>query len=86
MSHRDAEELAAEIAYMQDDPSFRPKKDPLKEKKPDSLEARIERLEFKNKKLHNYIDKLIDENHRLRKNNKELSKQITEQFRNKGAL
>jgi hypothetical protein len=22
MSHRDAEELAAEIAYMQDDPSF----------------------------------------------------------------
>jgi hypothetical protein len=28
MSHRDAEELAAEIAYMQDDPSFHPKKDP----------------------------------------------------------
>jgi regulator of replication initiation timing len=51
-----------------------------------SLEARIERLEFKNKKLHQYIDKLIDENHRLRKNNKDLSKQITEQFRNKGAL
>jgi hypothetical protein len=58
MSHRDAEELAAEIAYMQDDPSFRPKKDPLNE--PDSLEASIERLEFKNKKLHDYIDKLID--------------------------
>ena len=86
MSHRDAEELAAEIAYMQDDPSFRPKKDPLKEKEPDNLEARIERLEFKNKKLHDYVDKLMDENHRLRKNNKELSKQITEQFRNKGAL
>ena len=86
MSHRDAEELAAEIAYMQDDPSFRPKKDPLKQKEPDSLEARIERLEFKNKKLHDYIDKLMDENHKLRKNNKELSKQITEQFRNKGAL
>jgi len=49
MSHRDAEELAAEIAYMQDDPSFRPKKDPLNE--PDSPEASIERLEFKNKKL-----------------------------------
>ena len=84
MSHRDAEKLAAEIAYMQDDPSFRPKKDPLNE--PDSLEASIERLEFKNKKLHDYIDKLIDENHRLRKNNKDLSKQITEQFRNKGGL
>ena len=52
MSHRDAEELAAEIAYMQDDPSFRPKKDPLNE--PDSPEASIERLEFKNKKLHQY--------------------------------
>ena len=25
MSHRDAEELAAEIAYMQDDPSFHPR-------------------------------------------------------------
>ena len=86
MSHRDAEELAAEIAYMQDDPSFRPKKDPLNEKGEHDLEARIERLEFKNKKLHDYIDKLMDENHRLRKNNKELSKQITEQFRNKGAL
>ena len=32
MSHREAEELAAEIAWMQDDPSFRPKKDPLKQK------------------------------------------------------
>jgi len=26
MDHRDAEALAAEIAYMQDDPSFRPKR------------------------------------------------------------
>jgi hypothetical protein len=32
MSHREAEEIAAEIAWMQDDPSFRPKKDPLKQK------------------------------------------------------
>ena len=91
MSHRDAEELAAEIAYMQDDPSFHPRYNPkgkkdLSDKEPDSLEARIERLEFRNKKLHDYVDKLMDENHRLRKNNKELSKQITEQFRNKGAL
>ena len=28
MSHRDAEELAAEIAYMQDDPSFHPRYNP----------------------------------------------------------
>ena len=32
MSHKEAEELAAEIAWMQDDPSFRPKKDPLLKK------------------------------------------------------
>jgi len=28
MSHKDAEELAAEIAYMQDDPSFHPRYNP----------------------------------------------------------
>ena len=61
MTHRDAEELAAEIAYMQDDPSFRPKKDPLKEKEPDSLEARIERLEAENKKLKKLLNKVVDE-------------------------
>ena len=86
MSHKDAEELAAEIAYMQDDPSFHPRYNPKGKNDTNDLEARIERLEFKNKKLHDYVDKLMDENHRLRKNNKELSKQITEQFRNKGAL
>ena len=52
----------------------------------EDLEARIERLEFRNKKLHQYVDKIIDENLKLRKNNEELLKQITEQFRNKGAL
>ena len=52
----------------------------------EDLEARIERLKFRNKKLHQYVDKIIDENLKLRKNNEELLKQITEQFRNKGAL
>jgi len=52
----------------------------------EDLEARIERLEFRNKKLHQYVDKIIDENLKLRKNNEDLLKQVTEQFRNKGAL
>ena len=86
MSHRDAEELAAEIAYMQDDPSFHPRYNPKGKKDTNDLEARIERLEFRNEKLHQYVDKIIDENLKLRKNNEELLKQITEQFRNKGAL
>ena len=50
------------------------------------LEARIERLEFRNEKLHQYVDKLMEENFKLRKNNDELVKQITHQFRNKGVL
>jgi len=52
----------------------------------EDLEARIERLEFRNKKLHQYVDKIIDENLRLRKNNEDLVKQVTEQFRNKGVI
>jgi len=52
----------------------------------EDLEARIERLEFRNKKLHQYVDKIIDENLRLRKNNEDLVKQVTEQFRNKGGI
>jgi predicted RNase H-like nuclease (RuvC/YqgF family) len=82
MSHRDAEELAAEIAYMQDDPSFRPKKDPLNEKGEHDLEARIERLEFRNEKLHKFNSKLIDEVRKLRKQ----LKTVVDQYRNKGAL
>ena len=42
MSHRDAEELAAEIAYMQDDPSFHPRYNPKGKKDTNDLEARIE--------------------------------------------
>jgi hypothetical protein len=40
MSHRDAEELAAEIAYMQDDPSFHPRYNPKGKKDTNDLEAR----------------------------------------------
>ena len=89
MSHRDAEELAAEIAYMQDDPSFRPKKDPLKEKDPENLENIIERLEWRNDKLHKYIIRLESDLIKEREARIKLEnnvKEMTNQFRNKGAL
>ena len=89
MSHRDAEELAAEIAYMQDDPSFRPKKDPLKEKDPENLENIIERLEWRNEKLHKYIIRLEGDLIKEREARIKLEnnvKEMTNQFRNKGAL
>ena len=85
MSHRDAEELAAEIAYMQDDPSFHPRYNPKGKKDTNDLEARIERLEFRNEKLHKYIDQLIDENHKLR-SKMEAVDDIVEEYRNKGTI
>ena len=87
MSHRDAEELAAEIAYMQDDPSFHPRYTPkgkkdLSDKGPNDLEARIERLEFRNEKLHKYVNKLMVENKELR----EQLEKVVDEYRNKGQL
>ena len=82
MSHRDAEELAAEIAYMQDDPSFHPRYNPKGKKNINDLESRIERLEFRNEKLHKFNSKLIDEVRKLRKQ----LKTVVDQYRNKGAL
>ena len=87
MSHRDAEELAAEIAYMQDDPSFHPRYNPkgkkdLSDKGSNDLEARIERLEFRNEKLHKYVNKLMVENKELRG---QLEK-VVDEYRNKGQL
>ena len=87
MSHRDAEELAAEIAYMQDDPSFHPRYNPkgkkdLSDKGPNDLEARIERLEFRNEKLHKYVNKLMVENKELR----EKLEKVVDEYRNKGQL
>jgi predicted RNase H-like nuclease (RuvC/YqgF family) len=82
MSHRDAEELAAEIAYMQDDPSFHPRYNLKNKKDTNDLEARIERLEFRNEKLHKFNSKLIDEVRKLRRQ----LKTVVDEYRNKGAL
>ena len=82
MSHRDAEELAAEIAYMQDDPSFHPRYNPKGKKDTNDLEARIERLEFRNEKLHKYVNKLMVENKQLRKQ----LEGVVNEYRNKGQI
>lgn len=51
---------------------------------PDSLDlvARIERLEFKNKILHKYVNKLMVENKELR----EQLEKVVDEYRNKGTL
>jgi predicted RNase H-like nuclease (RuvC/YqgF family) len=82
MPHKDAEDLAAEIAWMQDDPSFHPRYNPKGKKDTNDLEARIERLEFKNEKLHKYVNKLVVENKQLREN----LKKVVDEYRNKGTL
>jgi predicted RNase H-like nuclease (RuvC/YqgF family) len=82
MSHRDAEDLAAEIAYMQDDPSFHPRYNPKGKKDTNDLEARIERLEFRNEKLHKYVNKLMTENKDLR----EKLEKVVDEYRNKGEI
>ena len=53
------------------------------------LEATIERLEFRNAKLHQHNQKIEQEIIELRKDNKSLAKQVEDQikqFRNTGAL
>ena len=53
------------------------------------LEATIERLEFRNEKLHQHNEKIEQELIQLRLDNKRLAKQCEEQmqqFRNKGDL
>ena len=51
---------------------------------PDSLDlvARIERLEFKNKILHKYVNKLMVENKELR----EQLEKVVNEYRNSGVL
>ena len=59
------------------------------EKGPNDLEAIIERLEFKNEKLHSHNEKIEQEIIELRRDNKKLAKQcedLLEQFRNKGVI
>jgi len=51
----------------------------------EDLEARIERLEFRNEKLHKYIDQLIDENHKLRSKMEDVD-DIVDEYRNKGTI
>ena len=53
------------------------------------LEATIERLEFRNAKLHHHNEKIEQEIIELRRDNKKLAKQcedLLNQFRNKGVL
>ena len=53
------------------------------------LEATIERLEFRNAKLHQHNEKIEKEIIELRKDNKNLAKQVEDQikqFRNTGSL
>ena len=53
------------------------------------LEATIERLEFRNAKLHQHNEKIELEIIELRKDNKNLAKQVEDQikqFRNKGVI
>ena len=53
------------------------------------LEATIERLEFRNAKLHQHNEKIEQEIIELRKDNKSLAKQVEDQikqFRNTGSL
>jgi|TARA_R100001082_G_C4311472_1_gene136923 predicted RNase H-like nuclease (RuvC/YqgF family) len=53
------------------------------------LEAIIERLEFRNAKLHQHNEKIEKEIIELRKDNKSLAKQVEDQikqFRNTGSL
>ena len=94
MSHKGCEEWAALIAQMQDDPSYHPRynkkgKQVNKDRGPNDLEATIERLEFRNAKLHQHNEKIEQELIQLRLDNKRLAKQCEEQlqqFRNKGDL
>ena len=60
-----------------------------KDRGPNDLEETIDRLEFKNKMLHQHIEKLTTEIIEIRSDNKKLAKQCEDQmkqFRNKGAL
>ena len=53
------------------------------------LEATIERLEFRNAKLHNHNEKIEQQIIELRADNKRLAKQVEDQikqFKNKGVM
>ena len=61
----------------------------MSDRGPNDLEATIERLEFRNAKLHQHNQKIEQEIIELRKDNKILAKQVEDQikqFRNKGIM
>ena len=62
----------------------------MKDKRgPNDLEAVIERLKFRNEKLHNFNKKITDDLIKVRKEKQALEKKVMEmlnQFRNKGEL
>ena len=59
------------------------------DKGPNDLEATIERLEFRNAKLHNHNEKIELEIMALRKDNKKLAEELCDKiqlFRDKGVI
>ena len=59
------------------------------DKGPNDLEASIERLEFRNAKLHNHNEKIEQEIMELRRDNKKLAEQLSDKiqlFRDKGVI
>jgi len=61
----------------------------MSDKGPNDLEATIERLEFRNVKLHQHNEKIEQQIIELRADNKRLAKQVEDQiiqFRNKGVI
>ena len=61
----------------------------MSDKGPNDLEATIERLEFRNVKLHQHNEKIEQQIIELRADNKRLAKQVEDQikqFRNKGVM
>ena len=59
------------------------------DKGPNDLEATIQRLEFRNAKLHQHNEKIEQQIIELREDNKRLAKQVEEkiqQFRDKGVI
>ena len=61
----------------------------MSDKGPNDLEATIERLQFRNEKLHQHNEKIEQQIIELRKDNKILAKQVEDQiqkFRDKGVI
>ena len=59
------------------------------DKGPNDLEATIERLEFRNAKLHNHNEKIEQEIMELRRDNKKLAEELSDKiqlFRDKGVI